>query len=69
MLIALKRYEFLNFPVVSEMCLYNGTNNKNISPTPVIGGAGLISKYNRKINHQFTNEKNCILVVGKTLDI
>ena len=32
--------EFLNFPVVSgNVSFYNGTN-KNIYPTPVIGGVG-----------------------------
>ena len=35
--------EFLNFPVVSgNVSFYNGTNQKNIFPTPVIGGVGLI---------------------------
>ena len=37
--------EFLNYPVVSgNVSFYNGTNNKNIHPTPVIGGVGLIKK-------------------------
>ena len=31
--------EYLNFPVVSgNVSFYNGTNKKNIFPTPVIGG-------------------------------
>ena len=35
--------EFLNYPVVSgNVSFYNGTNKKNIYPTPVIGGVGLI---------------------------
>ena len=35
--------EFLNYPVVSgNVSFYNGTNKRNISPTPVIGGVGLI---------------------------
>ena len=34
--------EFLNYPVVSgNVSFYNGTI-KNIHPTPVIGGVGLI---------------------------
>ena len=34
--------EFLNYPVVSgNVSFYNGTNKKNIYPTPVIGGVGL----------------------------
>ena len=38
--------EFLNYPVVSgNVSFYNGTNNKNIFPTPVIGGVG----FNKKI--------------------
>ena len=37
--------EFLSYPVVSgNVSFYNGTNKKNIFPTPVIGGVGLISK-------------------------
>ena len=37
--------EFLNYPVVSgNVSFYNGTNKKNIYPTPVIGGVGLINK-------------------------
>ena len=36
--------EFLNYPVVSgNVSFYNGTNKKNINPTPVIGGVGLIN--------------------------
>ena len=34
-----KGYEFLSYPVVSgNVSFYNGTNKKNIFPTPVIGG-------------------------------
>ena len=37
--------EFLDYPVVSgNVSFYNGTNKKNIFPTPVIGGVGLITK-------------------------
>ena len=36
--------ENLNYPVVSgNVSFYNGTNKKNINPTPVIGGVGLIN--------------------------
>ena len=46
--------EFLNYPVVSgNVSFYNGTNNKNIFPTPVIGGVGLIEKLNNPLNHKF----------------
>ncbi len=60
--------EFLEFPVVSgNVSFYNGTNKKNIYPTPVIGGVGLLSKFSKQINHQFKKEKSNILVIGKTL--
>ena len=59
--------EFLNFPVVSgNVSFYNGTNKKNIFPTPVIGGVGLINKLSKTLNHNFQNEKNFIIVIGKT---
>tara|TARA_X000001036_G_scaffold429754_1_gene461404 strand:+ start:579 stop:2759 length:2181 start_codon:yes stop_codon:yes gene_type:complete len=59
--------EFLNYPVVSgNVSFYNGTNNKNISPTPVIGGVGLIEKFIKPMNHQFKKENSNIFVVGKT---
>ena len=45
---------------------YNGTNNKNIYPTPVIGGVGLIQKLENPINHQLKKKIAPILVVGKT---
>ena len=45
--------EFLNYPVVSgNVSFYNGTNKKNISPTPVIGGVGLIKKFQKSISHK-----------------
>ncbi len=59
--------EFLDFPVVSgNVSLYNGTNKKNIFPTPVIGGVGLIADVSKKINHNIKKEGNIILQVGKT---
>jgi phosphoribosylformylglycinamidine synthase II len=59
--------EFLDYPVVSgNVSFYNGTNKKNIDPTPVIGGVGLISESKNKINHLLKKEKNIILQVGKT---
>ena len=39
---------------------------KNIFPTPVIGGVGLITNLSKPINHNFKNEKNLIIVIGKT---
>ena len=59
--------EFLDFPVVSgNVSFYNGTNKKNIAPTPVIGGVGLIKKFIKPMNHLFKKENNNIIVVGKT---
>jgi len=59
--------EFLNYPVVSgNVSFYNGTNRKNISPTPVIGGIGLISKLKKPINHQFKKNNSTILLIGRT---
>ncbi len=59
--------EFLNYPVVSgNVSFYNGTNKKNISPTPVIGGVGLIQKLEKPINHQFKKDNSIIIVIGKT---
>jgi phosphoribosylformylglycinamidine synthase subunit PurL len=59
--------EFLDYPVVSgNVSFYNGTNKKNIDPTPVIGGVGLIKESKNKINHLLKSEENIILQVGKT---
>ena len=59
--------KFLNFPVVSgNVSFYNGTNKKNIFPTPVIGGVGLINKLSNTLNHNFQKEKSFIIVIGKT---
>jgi phosphoribosylformylglycinamidine (FGAM) synthase-like enzyme len=42
--------EFLDYPVVSgNVSFYNGTNKKNIYPTPVIGGVGLIKEVKKKL--------------------
>jgi len=59
--------EFLDYPVVSgNVSFYNGTNKKNIYPTPVIGGVGLIKEVKKKINHFFKKENSLVLVIGKT---
>ena len=59
--------EFLNYPVVSgNVSFYNGTNNKNIFPTPVIGGVGLIQKYPHLLNHRFKSIDSEIILIGKT---
>ena len=59
--------KFLDYPIVSgNVSFYNGTNKKNIYPTPVIGGVGLIDKLSKPINHKLKNERNRILLIGKT---
>ena len=59
--------EFLNYPVVSgNVSFYNGTNKKNIFPTPVIGGVGLIKKISKPLNHNFKKEKSKLILIGKT---
>ena len=58
---------FLDYPVVSgNVSFYNGTNKKNIAPTPVIGGVGLINKFSKPLGHNFKKEKSIIILVGKT---
>ena len=59
--------EFLNYPVVSgNVSFYNGTNNKNIDPTPVIGGVGLIKKLNKPLSHDFKANNSKLILIGKT---
>ena len=59
--------EYLNYPVVSgNVSFYNGTNKKNIDPTPVIGGVGLIKNLSTPMNHIFKKSESIILLVGKT---
>ncbi len=59
--------EFLGYPVVSgNVSFYNGTNKKNIFPTPVIGGVGLINKLSNSINHNFKKDKSIVILIGKT---
>ncbi len=59
--------EYLDFPVVSgNVSFYNGTNKKNISPTPVIGGVGLIKKLKKSMDHKIKKENSIILLIGKT---
>ena len=59
--------EFLNYPVVSgNVSFYNGTNKKNIYPTPVIGGVGLIRKLSKPLNHNFKKNNSNLVLIGKT---
>ena len=57
----------LNYPIVSgNVSLYNATNGNPISPTPVIGGVGLIQDINKATGIGFTSEDEIIYVIGKT---
>ena len=59
--------EFLNYPVVSgNVSFYNGTNKKNISPTPVIGGVGLIKKLSQPLDHKLKKLNSRLIMIGKT---
>ncbi len=59
--------KFLNYPIVSgNVSFYNGTNKKNINPTPVIGGVGLINKLLQPLNHNFKKDNSVLLLIGKT---
>ena len=59
--------EFLNYPVVSgNVSFYNGTNKKNIYPTPVIGGVGLIKKLSKPLNHYLKKDNSNLILIGKT---
>ena len=58
---------FLNYPVVSgNVSFYNGTNKKNIYPTPVIGGVGLIKKLSKPLSHNIKQANSTIILIGKT---
>ncbi len=59
--------EFLDFPVVSgNVSFYNGTNKKNIFPTPVIGGVGLVKDLTKTRNHKFKKIGNSVFLIGQT---
>jgi len=59
---------YLNFPVVSgNVSFYNETKNKSISPTPTIGGVGLIKNLNNMMTKNFKEIGSYIFVIGKTL--
>ena len=49
-----------------NVSFYNGTNKKNIYPTPVIGGVGLIKRLSKPISHNFKKNNSSIILIGKT---
>ena len=52
--------------VSGNVSFYNGTNKKNIYPTPVIGGVGIINKLSSPISHKLKKDKSLLLLIGKT---
>jgi len=58
---------YLDFPVVSgNVSFYNETRNKAISPTPTIGGVGLIRDLNFMMTKKLKEIGSYIFVIGKT---
>jgi len=59
--------KYLDYPVVSgNVSFYNETNEKNIKPTPAIGGVGLIKNIDKMITMNFKKKNSDIYVIGKT---
>jgi len=59
---------YLDFPVVSgNVSFYNETKNNSISPTPTIGGVGLIKNLDNMMTKNFKEIGSYILIIGKTL--
>jgi len=60
--------KYLDFPVVSgNVSFYNETHNKSISPTPIVGGVGLIKNLNFMMTKNLKEIGSSIFVIGKTL--
>jgi len=58
---------YLDYPVVSgNVSFYNETQNRAISPTPTIGGVGLINNLNNMMTRNIKEVGSYIIVVGKT---
>ena len=58
----------LDYPVVSgNVSFYNETNGEGISPTPVIGGVGLLADIDRMARVAFAAPGEKILLVGDTV--
>ena len=59
--------KYLDFPVVSgNVSFYNETQNKAISPTPTIGGVGLLKNLDYLVTESFKEIDSHIFVIGKT---
>ena len=60
--------QYLDFPVVSgNVSFYNETKDKAISPTPTIGGVGLIKNLDSMMNKNLKEIESHIFVIGRTL--
>ena len=58
---------YLDFPVVSgNVSFYNETQGKAISPTPTIGGVGLIKNLELMMTNNLKEINSHLIVVGKT---
>ncbi len=59
--------KYLDFPIVSgNVSFYNETKKKAISPTPTIGGVGLLKNLDKMMNKDLKQVNNNIFVLGKT---
>ena len=57
----------LNYPVVSgNVSLYNETNGQAISPTPAIGGVGLLKDVSKHTTVALKQESDVVVVIGET---
>ena len=57
----------LDYPVVSgNVSFYNETNGKAVTPTPAIGGVGLIADLARRASPAFGAEGDVIILVGES---
>jgi phosphoribosylformylglycinamidine synthase subunit PurL len=57
----------LEFPVVSgNVSLYNETNGRAVSPTPTIGGVGIVDDFTKSTTLAFKTADEAILLFGET---
>ena len=57
----------LDIPVISgNVSLYNGSEKRDIYPTPIIGMIGLIEDIDKTISMDFKEEGDIIILLGKT---
>jgi phosphoribosylformylglycinamidine synthase len=57
----------LDYPVVSgNVSLYNETSGSAISPTPVIGGVGLIADAHRVVDLALKRDGDALILIGET---